>query len=229
MFYDPTFLLLIPAIIFTFYAQFKVQATFNKYRDIRAVSGRTGAQVAREILDRSNLYDVPVELTPGTLSDHYDPRSRVLRLSPEVYHGRSLAAYGVAAHETGHALQHAESYMPLTLRNGIFPVASLGSNLGFFLFFIGIIFGGGNTFLLDLGIILFTFFVAFTILTLPVEFNASNRALAILGDSGYLMRGEELGGAKKVLNAAALTYVASAATAIFQLLRMLFIRGGRDD
>ncbi len=229
MFYDPTFLLLIPAIIFTFYAQFKVQSTFNKYQDVRAVSGRTGAQVAREILDRSNLYDVPVELTPGTLSDHYDPRSRVLRLSPEVYHGRSLAAYGVAAHETGHAIQHSESYVPLTLRNSIFPVASLGSNLGFFLFFIGIIFGGGNTFLLDLGIILFTFFVAFTVLTLPVEYNASNRALAILGSSGYLMQGEEIGGAKKVLNAAALTYVASAATAIFQLLRMLFIRGSRDE
>lgn len=229
MFYDPTFLLLIPAIIFTLYAQFKVQSTFNKFQEVNATSGRTGAQVAREILDRSNLYDVPVELTPGTLSDHYDPRSRVLRLSPEVYHGRSLAAYGVAAHETGHAIQHAESYVPLTLRNGIFPVANLGSNLGFFLFFIGIIFGGGNTFLLDLGIILFTFFVAFTILTLPVEYNASNRALAILGVSGYLSPGEEIRGAKKVLNAAALTYVAAAATAIIQLLRMLFIRGSRDE
>lgn len=229
MFYDPTYLLLIPAIIFTFYAQFKVQATFNKYQDVRAASGRTGAQVAREILDRSNLYDVPVELTPGTLTDHYDPRSRVLRLSPEVYHGRSLAAYGVAAHESGHAIQHAEAYMPLALRNGIFPVASLGSNLGFFLFFIGLFFGGGSTFLVDLGIILFTFFVAFTILTLPVEYNASKRALAILGDSGYLMPGEEIGGAKKVLNAAALTYVASAATAILQLMRMLFIRGSRDE
>lgn len=229
MFYDPTFLLLIPAIIFSLYAQFKVQATFKKYQDARAASGRTGAQVAREILDRSNLYDVPVELTPGTLSDHYDPRSRVLRLSPEVYHGRTLAAYGVAAHETGHAIQHSEAYVPLTIRNGIFPVASLGSNLGFFLFFIGIIFGGGNTFLLDLGIILFSFFVGFTVLTLPVEYNASNRALAILGASGYLMPGEEIGGAKKVLNAAALTYVAAAATAILQLLRMLLIRGNRDD
>lgn len=229
MFFDPTFILLIPAIIFTLYAQFKVQATFNKYQDVQAVSGRTGAQVAREILDRSNLYDVPVELTPGTLSDHYDPRSRILRLSPEVYHGRSLAAYGVAAHETGHAIQHSEAYVPLTIRNGIFPVASLGSNLGYFLFFIGIIFGGGNTFLLDLGIILFTFFVGFTVLTLPVEYNASNRALAILGASGYLTQGEEIGGAKKVLNAAALTYVAAAATAILQLLRMLFIRGNRDE
>lgn len=229
MFYDPTYVFLIPAIIFTLYAQFKVKSTFRKYQEVKAASGRTGAQVAREVLDRGNLYDVPVELTPGTLSDHYDPRSRVLRLSPEVYHGRSLAAYGVAAHETGHALQHAESYLPLTIRNGVFPVANIGSNLGFFLFFIGLIFGGGNFFLIDLGIILFTFFVFFTILTLPVEFNASNRALAILGNSGYLAPGEELGGAKKVLNAAAMTYVAAAATAIMQLLRMLFIRGGRDD
>jgi len=229
VFYDPTYVFLIPAIIFTLYAQFKVKSTFRKYQEVKAASGRTGAQVAREVLDRGNLYDVPVELTPGTLSDHYDPRSRVLRLSPEVYHGRSLAAYGVAAHETGHALQHAESYLPLTIRNGVFPVANIGSNLGFFLFFIGLIFGGGNSFLIDLGIILFTFFVFFTILTLPVEFNASNRALAILGNSGYLAPGEELGGAKKVLNAAAMTYVAAAATAIMQLLRMLFIRGGRDD
>ncbi len=229
-YYDPTFVLLIPAIIFTLYAQYKVQSTFNKYQDVRAASGRTGAQVAREILDRSNLYDVPVELTPGNLSDHYDPRSRVLRLSPAVYHGRSLAAYGVAAHEAGHAIQHAEAYAPLAIRNGIFPVASLGSNLGFFLFFIGLFFGGGaSNFLIDLGIILFSFFVGFTILTLPVEYNASNRALALLGESGYLMPGAEISGAKKVLNAAALTYVAAAATAILQLLRMLFIRGSRDD
>ncbi|NLY74930.1 MAG: zinc metallopeptidase [Firmicutes bacterium] len=229
-YYDPTFILLIPAIIFTLYAQYKVQSTFNKYQDVRAASGRTGAQVAREILDRGNLYDVPVELTPGNLSDHYDPRSRVLRLSPAVYHGRSLAAYGVAAHEAGHALQHSEAYAPLAIRNGIFPVASLGSNLGFFLFFLGLIFGGGaSNFLIDLGIILFSFFVGFTILTLPVEFNASKRALALLGESGYLMPGAEISGAQKVLNAAALTYVAAAATAILQLLRMLFIRGSRDD
>lgn len=229
-YYDPTFILLIPAIIFTLYAQYKVQSTFNKYQDVRAASGRTGAQVAREILDRGNLYDVPVELTPGNLSDHYDPRSRVLRLSPAVYHGRSLAAYGVAAHEAGHALQHSEAYAPLAIRNGIFPVASLGSNLGFFLFFLGLIFGGGaSNFLIDLGIILFSFFVGFTILTLPVEYNASKRALALLSESGYLMPGAEISGAQKVLNAAALTYVAAAATAILQLLRMLFIRGSRDE
>ena len=155
-YYDPTFVLLIPAIIFTLYAQYKVQSTFNKYQDVRAASGRTGAQVAREILDRSNLYDVPVELTPGNLSDHYDPRSRVLRLSPAVYHGRSLAAYGVAAHEAGHAIQHAEAYAPLAIRNGIFPVASLGSNLGFFLFFIIL-----NSVPADLAYCYFTLFTDF--------------------------------------------------------------------
>lgn len=229
-FFDPTMILLIPAILFTLYAQFKVQSTFNKYLDVPAASGRTGAQVAREILDRSNLYDVPVELTPGTLSDHYDPRQRVLRLSPEVYHGRSLASLGVSAHEAGHAIQHAHAYMPLTIRNGIFPVASIGSNLGYILFFIGLFFGGGvSNFFIDLGIILFSFFVFFTVLTLPVEFNASNRAMVLLTETGYLQRGEEEAGARKVLNAAAMTYVAAAATAILNLLRMLLIRGGRSD
>ncbi len=227
-FYDPTFLLLIPAIIFTFYAQFKVQATFNKYLEVQAASGLTGAQVARQLLDRNNLADVPVELTPGTLSDHYDPRTRVLRLSPEVYHGRSLASFGVAAHETGHAVQHAHAYAPLALRNGIYPIASFGSNLGYILFFLGFFFGG-NTFLIDLGIILFSFFVFFTLVTLPVEFNASNRGLAMLADGGFLLRGEEVGGAKKVLSAAAMTYLAAASMAVLQLLRMLFLRSRRDD
>jgi Zn-dependent membrane protease YugP len=187
----------------------------------------TGAQVARDLLNRSNLAKVPVELIPGTLSDHYDPRTRVLRLSPEVYHGHSLASIGVAAHETGHAIQHSHAYAPLTIRNGIFPVASLGSNLGYFLFFIGILLGA-NRFLLDLGIILFSFFVFFTILTLPVEFNASSRALTLLASGGYLRQGEEITGARKVLGAAAMTYVASAAMAILNLVRMLVIRGRRD-
>jgi Zn-dependent membrane protease YugP len=229
MFFDPTFLLLIPALILSLYAQFKVNSTFNKFLEVQASSGRTGAQVARDLLDYNQLSDVPVELTPGTLSDHYDPRTRVLRLSPEVYHGRSLASLGVAAHETGHAVQHAQAYVPLTLRNGIFPLANFGSNLGFILFFVGIVFFRGNNFLLDLGIILFSFFVAFTLLTLPVEFNASSRALAMLSDRGYLRQGEEMNGAKKVLNAAALTYLAAAAMAILQLVRMLLLRGRRDD
>jgi Zn-dependent membrane protease YugP len=227
MFFDPTYLLLIPAIIFTFYAQFKVQSTFNKYLDFPAASGKTGAQVARELLDRNRLHDVPVELTPETLSDHYDPRGRILRLSPEVYHGRSLASLGVAAHETGHAVQHAHAYAPLTIRNGIFPIASFGSNLGFILFFLGFLFRG--SFLIDLGIILFSFFVFFTLLTLPVEFNASSRALTMLAEGGYLRHGEEVGGAKKVLSAAAMTYLASASMAVLQLLRMFILRGSSRD
>lgn len=228
MYFDSTFLLLIPAIIFSLYAQFKVQSTFGKYLQVTAASGRTGAQVARDLLDHNHLNDVPVELTPGTLSDHYDPRSRVLRLSPEVYHGRSLASLGVAAHETGHAVQHSHAYLPLTLRNTIFPVANLGSQLGFLLFFLGFIFNG-NKFMIDLGIILFSFFVFFTILTLPVEFNASRRALDMLTDAGYLIRGEEETGTRKVLQAAALTYLAAAATAVLQLVRMFILRGRRDD
>jgi Zn-dependent membrane protease YugP len=229
MFLDWTFFLLIPAVILSVYAQFKVRSTFKKYLEVTAASGRSGGQVARDLLDRNGLHSVPVELTPETLSDHYDPRTRVLRLSPEVYHGRSLASLGVAAHETGHAMQHANAYLPLSLRNTFFPVASLGSNLGYILFFIGLFFGHGNMFLIDLGIILFSFFVFFTVLTLPVEFNASNRALAMLTEGGYLMRGDELNGARKVLGAAALTYLAAAAMAILQLVRMLLIRGGRDD
>jgi Zn-dependent membrane protease YugP len=230
MFYgfDGTFVLLIPAIIFTLYAQFRVQSTFKKYLDRRAASGRTGAQIARDLLDANRLYDVPVELTPGSLSDHYDPRARVLRLSPEVYHGASLASLGVAAHETGHAVQHANAYIPLSIRNGVFPIASLGSNLGYILFFLGFFFIRSN-FLIDLGIILFSFFVFFTVLTLPVEFNASSRGMVMLTERGYLTRGEEADGARKVLNAAALTYVAAAATAILQLLRMLLLRGNRDE
>lgn len=225
---DWTMILLIPAILFTLYAQFKVQSSFRKYLDYPASSGMSGAQVARDLLNRENLYDVPVELTPGELSDHYDPRERVLRLSPEVYHGRSLASLGVAAHETGHAIQHARAYAPLSIRNSIFPVANLGSNLGYILFFLGMVMGF-NKVLIDLGIILFSFFVFFTVLTLPVEFNASNRALALLADGGYLQRGEEITGARKVLSAAAMTYVAAAATAILNLLRMLLLRGSRDE
>jgi Zn-dependent membrane protease YugP len=227
-FYDPTYLILIPALIFTLYAQFKVKSTFGRYSEVRAASGLTGAEVARRLLDRNQLRDVPVELTSGTLSDHYDPRARVLRLSSGVYHGTSLASLGVAAHETGHAVQHAHAYFPLALRNGIFPIANLGSHLGYILFFLGFIFGGSKT-LIDLGILLFSCSVLFTLITLPVEFNASSRGMEMLTESGYLRRGEEAGGARQVLNAAALTYLAAAAMAVLQLVRMFLLRGDRDD
>jgi Zn-dependent membrane protease YugP len=228
MFFDSTYLILIPAIIFTLYAQFKVKSTFSKYSDRRAASGITGAQVARGLLDRNQLRDVPVEITQGTLSDHYDPRTRVLRLSPDVYHGTSLASLGVAAHETGHAVQHAHAYFPLALRNGIFPIANIGSHLGYILFFLGFLFGGSSM-LIDLGILLFSCSVFFTLITLPVEYNASSRAMEMLTEGGYLSRGEEATGARRVLNAAALTYLAAAAMAILQLVRMLLIRGNRDE
>ena len=229
LFYDPTFLLLIPAFILAVYAQFKVQSTFQKYLRVAASSNLTGAQVARQLLDRNHLSDVPVEITPGNLSDHYDPRRRILRLSSAVYHGRSLAALGVAAHETGHAIQHATDYIPLNIRNAVFPVASFGSNLAFPLFFIGLILGRGGLFLMDLGIVLFSVAVFFQVLTLPVEFNASSRALQMLEDGGYLARGREVSGAKKVLSAAALTYLAATAMALLQLLRLVLLRGARDD
>lgn len=228
-YYDPTYILLLPAIILAIYAQTKVQSTFQRFLRVRASSGMTGAQVARALLDKNNLSDVTVEIVPGHLTDHYEPRTKKLRLSPEVYHGTSLAALGVAAHETGHAAQHAQEYIPLNLRNAIFPVARFGSNLAFPLFFIGLLFGRGGTFLMDVGILLFTFAVLFQVVTLPVEFNASKRALAMLESEGYLLRGQEVAGARKVLNAAALTYLAATAMAVLQLFRLLLLRGYRDD
>ena len=228
-FFDPTYMLLFPAIILAIYAQMKVSSTFQRYLRVSASSGLTGAQVARDLLNKNNLSDIPVEITPGNLTDHYDPKQRVVRLSPQVYHGRSLAALGVAAHETGHALQHAQEYVPLNIRSALFPVANFGSQLAFPLFFIGLLFGRGGTFLMDLGILLFTFAVLFQVFTLPVEFNASSRALNMLETEGYLMRGGEVAGARKVLSAAALTYLAATAMAVLQLIRLLLLRGMRDD
>ena len=228
-YFDPTYMLLIPAIILALYAQMKVQSTFNHYSRVRASSGMTGAQVARALLDKNNLTDVVVEFTPGRLTDHYDPRTKRLRLSPENYHGTSLAALGVAAHETGHAIQHAREYIPLNIRNAIFPVASFGSSLAFPLFIMGFLFGRGGTFLMDLGILLFTFAVLFQVVTLPVEFNASGRALRMLESEGYLLRGGEVAGARKVLNAAALTYLAATAMAVLQLFRLILLRGYRSN
>lgn len=223
-----TMFLLLIAFAFSMYAQIKVQSTFARFSQVAARSGLTGAQVARELLDQNGLHDVPVEIVPGRLTDHYDPRTRRMRLSPEVYHGRSLAALGVAAHETGHAVQHAQAYAALAFRNSLFPVANLGSSLALPIFFAGFLFGG-STFLMNLGILLFSFAVLFQLVTLPVEFNASSRALAMLESSGTLARGEELEGAKAVLGAAALTYLAATAVSLVWLFRLLLLRGSRDD
>ncbi|MBO8142243.1 MAG: zinc metallopeptidase [Firmicutes bacterium] len=224
-FFDPTYILLIPALILALYAQQKVHSTFARYSRVPARSYKTGAQVARELLDHAGLRDIPVELVPGTLSDHYDPRRRVMRLSPAVYNGTSIAALAVAAHETGHALQHARNYVPLTVRNGLFPVANIGSQMAFPLFFLGFVFVSEP--LMTAGIWLFLAALAFQVVTLPVEFDASGRAMRLLAAGGYL-GADEVPKAKAVLNAAALTYVAAVAVALMHLLRLLILRNSRD-
>jgi Zn-dependent membrane protease YugP len=228
-FWDYTWLLLIPPLILALYAQAKVRSTYSRYSRVGAASRLTAAQVARQILDTRGAQDVTIEKIPGQLSDHYDPRKKTLRLSEGVYGSTSLAALGIAAHEAGHAVQHHDHYSPLTIRNAFYPVASLGSTLAFPLFFLGFIFSqkSGPSVLMDLGIILFSAAVLFSVITLPVEFNASKRALAVLQERGYL-NGAEMTGARKVLSAAALTYVAATAMAVMQLVRMLILRDSRD-
>ncbi|HHY46447.1 MAG TPA: zinc metallopeptidase [Firmicutes bacterium] len=227
--WDPTYIVIFPALAFAMWAQAKVQGTFARFARVGSRRGMRGADVAREILDSYGLADVRIEQIPQHLGDHYDPRARVLRLSPQVYGSSSLAALGVAAHESGHAVQHATGYMPLAIRTSLVPVANLGSSLAFPLFFIGFIFAqSGLSWLMTLGIWIFVGVVAFSIVTLPVEYNASRRALAALDTGGYLT-GEELVHAREVLNAAALTYVAAVAVAVTQLLRLLILRGSRRD
>jgi hypothetical protein len=224
--YDSTFLILIPAIALALYAQFKVQSTFRRYSEIPSGTGYTGAQVAAELLRRRGITDVKVEPVQGMLGDHYDPRTKVLRLSPDVYGSNSLAAIGVAAHEAGHAVQHREGYTALALRSAIVPVATIGTSAAWILFIIGWITSSPN--LVNIGILLFLGYIAFAVITLPVEFNASNRAVALLQGEGLVLP-QEAQGVRAVLNAAALTYVAAAAMAISQLLRMLVLRGRMSD
>ena len=225
MYYDPTFLLLIPALILTLYAQFKVQSTFAKYSKVTSKSGKTAAEVSRLILDSAGLRSIPVQEVAGNLTDHYDPRDKTLHLSNPVYNSNSVAAIGVAAHEAGHAIQDAKAYAPLALRNNLVPVAGLGSQLAIPLFFMGLIFS--FPMLMDIGIIAFSLAVAFQMITLPVEFNASSRAVKILSDGGYLAQ-DEIPMARSVLNAAALTYLAAAAMAVLNLIRLIALRERRD-
>ncbi len=219
---DSSLLILIPAIILTLVAQSLVKSKFNKYLKVQTQKGYSGAQVARMLLDKEGLNHIPIELSQGQLSDHYDPSKKILRLSPEVYSGATIAANSVAAHEVGHAIQHANGYVPLSFRNAIFPVARFGSSASW-LFIMGGLLIPSLGILLDIGIILFALAVFFQIITLPVEFNASNRALVLLEDQGYINTSEKKG-AKEVLNAAALTYVAAMASGVAQLIRLLLIR-----
>lgn len=219
-YFDPTYLLLVIGMVLSLLASAKVKSTFSVYSRVRSASGLTGADAARRILRMSGITDVTV-----VPIDHYDPGSKKLALSQDVYDKTSVAAIGVAAHECGHAIQHATNYVPLNLRSAIVPVANIGSTLSWPLFLAGLIFSIRP--LLTVGIILFTFAVLFQLVTLPVEFNASSRALKMLGSSGML-GADEVKGARKVLTAAALTYVAALASSILQLLRLIILAGGRD-
>ena len=229
-YYDWTsIVILLPAIILALAAQGKVSSTFNKYSRVPSRVGMTGAEAARRIMELNGIYDVSIERVSGNLTDHYDPSKKVLRLSDSVYSSSSIAAIGVAAHESGHAIQHARGYAPLSLRTLLVPAANIGSRLAMPLILLGIIFSFSSmmgTSLITLGIILFGLSVVFTIVTLPVEFNASRRAIECLGESRILYD-DELAGAKKVLSAAAMTYVASTAVALANFLRLIIIFGGR--
>lgn len=227
--FDPMyFIIMLPAIVLVGWAQLKVQSTFKRFSTYGSVYRLTGASVAREILNRYGLSNVKVEPVAGELTDHYDPRSKTLRLSEAVYSSNSLAALGVAAHEAGHALQHAQGYAPLALRSAVVPVAGFGSQLGPMLVILGVVFSasGFGGMLINLGILTFTAAVLFSLITLPVEFNASKRALAILTQDG-LIAGEEYQPVKQVLQAAALTYVAAAVYAIMQLIYLLMLSDRR--
>lgn len=226
MFLDPMyFVFALPALLLGLWAQFKVQTSFAKYSRVRSMVGMTGAEIARRMLDMSGLYNVKVEQVNGFLSDHYDPTKRVLRLSPDVYRGTSLAAAGVAAHEAGHALQHQDAYLPLTIRSAVVPTVQLGSWLGPIIFIVGLLINW--TQLAWVGVILFAATAVFAIVTLPVEFNASRRAKSWLTDSGVIYQ-NEMRGVNAVLDAAALTYVAAAVQAISTLLYYVFLLSGRS-
>ena len=225
-FWDPTMIIVLPAILLALYAQLRVQSTYARYSRVPVSTGLTGAAAAQEILRRNGLANVQIERIDGMLSDHYDPRTRTLSLSSDVYDGASVAAVGVAAHETGHAIQHAREYAPLALRSAMVPTVQFGSWLAWPIFLLGFLFHSGT--MLQLGILIFSAAVVFTVVTLPVEFDASARALRALREEG-LVTPDELRGVRSVLTAAALTYVAAAATAILELVRMLLLANRREE
>lgn len=228
-YFDPTYFLVLIGVIICVAASAKMKSTFNKYSRVRSHSGMTGREAAERVLHGAGIYDVRVERVAGNLTDHYDPRTKVLRLSDATYNSNSVAAVGVAAHECGHAIQHAKGYAPLKLRSTLVPIANIGSTIAWPLILIGLLFTTQSSSLfLNLGIFAFSLAVLFQLVTLPVEFNASSRAVQILGDTGILYQ-DELNDTKKVLSAAALTYVAGAAASILQLLRIILLAGNRRD
>ena len=219
-------LFVIPPLIFAAWAQFKVKSTFHKYAGYHSGQGYTAVMIARQILDQNGLFHVKIEMTSGNLTDHFDPRANVIRLSESVYHSTSVASIGVAAHEVGHAIQYSKGYLPIKIRNAVIPLTNIGSTLAFPLAILGVIFS--FELLITIGIWLFIAVVFFQFITLPVEFNASRRALNTLKNDQILI-GEEYTGAKKVLTAAALTYVGALLVAVGNLLRLLALTGRRRD
>ena len=225
--FDPLYFLILISVVIAMVAQYKVKSTYSKYSRVRSDLGLTGAQAAQKILNMNGIYDVSIQHIAGDLTDNYNPRNKVLSLSDAVYNSTSIAAIGVAAHECGHAIQHDVGYAPLLIRNTIAPVVNIASSLSWIFIAAGLFFGMSPA-LIDVGIIMFSLAVLFELITLPVEFNASGRALTILSDSG-MRYPDETAGAKKVLSAAAMTYVASALTAVLQLLRLIMLFGRRSD
>ena len=225
-YYDPTYMLIVISALISLFAQFLVNSRFSKYSRVRSRSGMTGAQAAERILQSQGIYDVAIQRVSGKLTDHYDPRNKTLNLSDAVYASTSVAAVGVAAHECGHAIQHARGYAPLSFRSALVPVANIGSQLSWLFIILGIFFGGSHT-LIMIGILMFSAAVLFQLVTLPVEFNASGRALKLLSETGILQK-DEVSDTRKVLSAAALTYVAAATNAVLQLLILLRLFGGND-
>lgn len=230
-YWDPTYILVVIGAVICMIASARVKGTFNKYSQLRSMSGMNGAQVAQRVLQAAGIYDVQVRHVSGSLTDHYDPRTKTVNLSDPVYNATSVAALGVAAHECGHAIQHAKSYAPLSIRSALVPIANFGSMLAWPVILIGLFFNTRSSgLIIDIGILLFSAAVLFQLVTLPVEFDASRRALVMLRTQGILAD-DELKYTRRVLKSAALTYVASAAAAILQLLRIILITNGRrhDD
>lgn len=223
-YYDPTYILVLIGAVLSLWASATVKSTYNKYSRVYSYSGLTGAQAAAQILRQAGIYDVRIEHVSGNLTDHYDPKARVLRLSDSVYESNSVAAIGVAAHECGHAIQDQEDYVPLRFRSAFVPVANLGTQVAFPILLLGV-FLGSSHFLIQVGLLCFFFGVLFQLITLPVEFNASGRAVRILRETG-MMSDDELSKTKKVLSAAAMTYVAAAAASILSMLRLIILFGG---